>query len=71
MASASVLSPSQFSGTRQKRRDPLSDKKKPKFSGAEGPKTMSIGGAHVPPPQGRHRHHRKNAPKSHRAIKKG
>lgn len=71
MASASVLSPNQFSGTRQRRKDPKSDKKKPKFSGAEGAKTMGIAGAHVPPPQARHRHHRKNAPKSHRAVKQG
>jgi len=69
--SASVLSQHQFKGKKQLRRDPRSDKKKPKFSGAEGPKTMSVAGGHVPPAQSRHRHHRKNAPKSHRAVKKG
>jgi hypothetical protein len=71
MASASVLSQNQFSGTRQKRRDPKSDNRKPKFSGAEGGKTMTVAGGHVPPPQSRHRHHRKNSPKGRRAVKKG
>ena len=67
----SVLSQYQF---KRPKRDPNDSAKKdhgsggkPKFSGAEGSKTMKISSGHVPPPQFKHRHHRKNAPKTRRA----
>lgn len=59
MAQASVLSKHQFSGKRQLRRDPISETRKPKFSGAEGSKTMTIAGGRVPRPPAKHPHHRK------------
>lgn len=39
----------------------------PKFGGGTGSKTMTVAGGRLPKPQQRHRHHRKNAPRTRRA----
>lgn len=39
----------------------------PKFGGGTGSKTMTVAAGRLPKPQIRHRHHRKNAPRTRRA----
>jgi len=69
MSSTSVLAEGQFGGKRQKRVDPHTiDMLGPQFSGQPGgSKTMTIAGGHLPPPQAKHKHHRKAGKRSHRA----
>lgn len=64
----SVLSPGQFSGRREIRRDPNSDSRKAKFSGAAGSKTMQLArGRGLRPAPNRHRHREHAGARSHRA----
>lgn len=69
-----VISQAQFHSNAQIKRDPNDSGEvdhgqggKPRFSGAKGSKTMRIAAGHLPPPQRKHRHHRKNSPKTRRA----
>jgi hypothetical protein len=65
--SASVLSPGQFKGTRQRRKDPTSDRRKNKFGGAKGPKTMKVeAGTGLPPTPTKHPH----SPKAVKSTKR-
>lgn len=55
--SVSVLSPAQFKGKRSLRRDPTSDRRKARFSGSAGPKTMKLArGRGLPSAPTRHGH---------------
>jgi hypothetical protein len=71
MAEASILSPGQFSGKRQKRTDPHGDTQSNmvKFSGDPGQsKTMKNAGSHLPKAPDKHPHHRKSGRRSHRVA---
>ena len=67
MTDSATLSNHQFKG-RKLTKDPNSDDRKPHFGGGDGAKTMRVdSGKGLPASQKRHRHHRKNAPRTKRA----
>lgn len=68
--SVSVLSDAQF-GRRRIRTDPQSDRRKTRFGGASGSKTMRVDrGAGLKPPQTIHMHRKRNSKRPHREIHK-
>lgn len=68
MAQASVLSPGQFAGKRQKRVDPHRGASSVAFSGDPGSsKTMNVrSGQGLPKAQDKHMHHNRAGRRSHR-----
>jgi len=64
-AGNSVISGQQFSTKGKK--DPNSDKRKPKFTGSEEAKTMQVDVARLPKPPRRHPHRRHAGARSRRA----